>query len=162
MLMLFSFGAFINIWLQSLLDSCLHHKRSAMGAWQLSPASLLLQASFSSFLGVHPSECQKYTEKTCISPRTFTHACAILPSFPGMIRLLPGCCRRLQRLHPTCVCDPHCLHFHLLILGASTARLHPCSSISSFFILVLHSEKDVKGTFYISSCSSSLCSTPIR
>ena len=30
--------------------------------------------SRASFLGVQPSECQKYTEKTRIPPRTFTQA----------------------------------------------------------------------------------------
>ena len=76
---------------------------------------------------VHPSVCQKYTEKTRKSPLTFTHAWAILTA----TKIPPDVCFRASLLALSSV-----------ILAASAASLHlslasllNCSSISSFLSL---------------------------
>ena len=49
-------------------------------------------SSNASFLGLHPSECQKYTEKICNPPLAFTHAWAMFPSLPGIENDRPFFC----------------------------------------------------------------------
>ena len=125
-------------------------------------------SSKASFLGVHPSECQKYTEKTRNPPLTFTHAWAILPSLPGIEsiapsstppQLLPSDCRLPQNFLLMCAYDPHCLLFHRRF------SLHPlqtsilpgplllnCSSISFFLSLCAITKKISHFPLYLFMC----------
>ena len=104
----------------------------------------------SSFLGIQPSECQMYTEKTRNPPLTFTHDWAILPSVPGIDTIAASSPpTTAPRLLSTATISPPevCLRSSLpavssVILAASAANLHPSltsllngPSISSFLIL---------------------------
>ena len=117
----------------------------------LKPVALLRTASNkASFLGVQPSECQKYTEKTRNPPLMFTHAWAILPSLPEIKTIVPSSApTTAPRLLSTTTRTPPDVCFRSsqlalssVILAASAANIYPsfasllnCSSLSSFLIL---------------------------
>ena len=99
-----------------------------------------------SFLGVHPSKCLKYTEKMRNPPLTFTHAWAIIPSFPGIDSIAPfSAPTTAPSLLPIATKTPRYVSLRSsspavssVILDALAANLHPssaclldCSSISS-------------------------------
>ena len=80
------------------------------------PACFTIASIKTSFLGVQPSECKNRLQKTCRPPWTFTHACAILLSFPGIDVTAPSSVKNCSqtavtatKLLPTCACDPYCL-----------------------------------------------------
>ena len=102
-----------------------------------------------SFLGVHPSECQKYTENTLIPPLAFTQAWVILPSLPGIDAISPSFSpTTAPRSLSTAVKTPPDVRLRSSlpavssVILASAANHHPslasllnCSSISSFLNL---------------------------
>ena len=107
-------------------------------------------SSRASFLGVQPSECQKYAQKTRKPPLTFAHAWAIIPSLPETesIALFSAPTTAPRFLSTATKTLPYvCFRSSLLaissvILASSAANLHPslasllnCSCISSFLNL---------------------------
>ena len=125
-------------------------------------ACLTAASSTASFLGVQPSECQMYTEKTRRPPPTFTHAWAILPSLPGIesIATSPRLLSTATKTPPDVCLRSSVPALSSVLLAAFAANLHPslasllnCSSstpsrpvaqgtpqyFASFFISVLSS-----------------------
>ena len=134
-----------------------------VGIARYQPRCLVILACFTtttisaSFLGVHPSGCQKYTAKTRIPPLTFTHAWAMLPSFPGIDvtapSSLPTTAPRLLSIATETPPDV-CLRSSLLAASAANlylclASLLNCSSISSLLILGSIPKKMSKVPLYL-------------
>ena len=130
-------------------------------------------SSRASFLGVQPSECQKYTEKTSKPPLTFTHAWAILPSLPGIEAIAPSSPpttgpKLLSAATKTLLTYAFDLHF-CSIIGDSCCVSCKSQSYLGFsvelrlhFLLpqsVPHPKKDIAPSFCIFSCIFSLYST---
>ena len=103
---------------QTFLEVFWIHVGTASDQQRVPGGSFTTASIKASFLGVHPSESQKYTAKTK-HPRTFTLAWATIPSFSGMYvtapSSLPTTAPRVlsifRRLFPTWACDPHCFAF---------------------------------------------------
>ena len=110
-----------------------------------------------SFLGIHPSGCQKYTAKTRIPPLTFTHAWAVLPSFPGIdVTAPPSLPTTAPRLLSIATETPPDVCLRSSLLAASAANHHlclasslNCSSISSLLILCSIPKKMSKVPLYL-------------
>ena len=128
-------------------------------------------SSRASFLGVQPSECQKYTEKTRIPPCTFTQAWVILPSLPGIDATAPSFSpTTVPKLLSTAIKTPPdvCLRSSLLalssvILAASAANSPSFLGLSVELLLhfflpqsVLNPKEDIALSF-VSSHVLPLC-----
>ena len=78
-------------------DSCWHRKATSQRC--LVVLACVTTASINaSFLGVHPSECQKLIAKASTPPLIFTHVWAILPSFEGVDMPAPSLSNTAPRL----------------------------------------------------------------
>ena len=104
-----------------------------------------------SFLGVQPSECLQFSAKTRIPPLTFTHAWAILPSFPGIDVTAPSSVpTTAPRLLSIATKTPPdvCLRSSLLAFSSvipTASAAHP-----SFFLILSSTPKKIsKASLYL-------------
>ena len=115
---------------QSLTQVCITRCQQ-----RVSGCSCSLQncSSSASFLGVHPFECQKYTEKIRNPPLTFTRAWVIHPSSPGIDSIVPSSApttaSRLLSLQRKLLLmytfDPHCLLSSVILAAPLQTSILP-------------------------------------
>ena len=170
-----SFGAttyISSLWNQRLFSKSSGHmfaSHATNHGCLVTVACLTTASSKASFLGVPPSECQKYTEKTRRPPLTFTYAWAILPWLPWIESIAPSSApTTAPRLLSTATKTPPdvCLRSSVpalssVILVAFAANIHPslasllnCSS-STPSRPIEQGTPQYFGSFFISVLSSS-------